>query len=82
MTTSIICPFRLDQLTNIQTAFVNAFNRSMYLINPILDLPEVEENALFNVDVYIGGDKLADVKLSLNDIEIVLKHDSDEKKIN
>jgi hypothetical protein len=29
VTTAMMCPFRVDQLTNIQIAFVNAFNRSM-----------------------------------------------------
>lgn len=29
ITTALICPFRTDQLTNIQIAIANAFNRSM-----------------------------------------------------
>lgn len=52
-------------------------------MNPSLDLPEVEENAVFNVDVYIGGDKIADAKLALSDVDFALRQGEGEaKKIN
>jgi len=52
---------------------VNAFNRSMYMLNPMLDLPEVENSATFLVDVYKSGDKFANITLRLNESEVILK---------
>jgi len=57
-TCSLICPFKLEYTINMQLGFLTAFNRAMYLINPIQDLPEAAETQLFSVDVYRGGDKL------------------------
>lgn len=52
------------------------------MINPVLDLPEVEDKAIFNVDAYIGGDKMADAKLTLSDIDFTLKPEQgDERKV-
>jgi hypothetical protein len=69
-TTSLICPYRLDQSKNIAKAALHAFNRSMYLINPTQDLPEVEDKATFSVDVYRGGDKLSESTISFEEKEV------------
>lgn len=68
-TTSFICPQRLDQTENIQKALLHAFNRAMYLINPTQDLPELGENVEFEVDIYRGGDKMAESKIKFGDKE-------------
>lgn len=69
-TTSLICPYRLDQTHNIQKALLYAFNRSMYLINPTQDLPELPDDVEFSVDVYRGGDKLSDSTIKFADKEV------------
>lgn len=68
-TTSLICPYRLDQTKNIQKAFVHAFNRALYLINPNNDLPDAQDDYEFEADVYRGGDKVADAKLKFEEKE-------------
>jgi len=41
----------------------------MYLINPTQDLPELGENVEFEVDIYRGGDKMAESKIKFGDKE-------------
>lgn len=48
---------------------LHAFNRAMYLINPTQDLPELGENVEFEVDIYRGGDKMAESKIKFGDKE-------------
>lgn len=71
-TTSLVCPYRLDQTHNIQKAVLHAFNRAMYLINPTQDLPEVDDKVKFDVDVYRGGDKLSESTISFEDKDVVV----------
>jgi len=45
-TCSMICPYKLEYTPNMQKAFLYAFNRAMYLINPSQDLPETPEGKM------------------------------------